>query len=291
MLGVLDGAVLVLSAVEGVQPQTRILMRALHRLRVPTLFFINKVDRTGADVDAVLAAIKRRLTPDVLWMGRLYGAETKGARFNAYDRDDEAFQTSETEALALHDDAVLAAYVEGRLSSGADLRFKLAAQTLGVRTAPRLRGISDHRGRSGRVDGGHCSAVPTTDPDREGQASGRVFKVDRGRAGEKVAYVRMFSGSLGVRAHLDLPDGRNGKVAAIERFEAGRWTRAAELESGQIGRLSGLAQVRVGDGFGGRIDDGRHFAPPTLEASVTAVDASQGSARGRRWPSPPTRIR
>src|SRR3954449_7683970 len=39
VLGVLDGAILVLSAVEGVQPQTRILMRALQRLQVPTLLF------------------------------------------------------------------------------------------------------------------------------------------------------------------------------------------------------------------------------------------------------------
>ena len=49
VLAVLDGAVLVLSAVEGVQPQTRILMRALQRLHVPTLLFINKIDRMGAD--------------------------------------------------------------------------------------------------------------------------------------------------------------------------------------------------------------------------------------------------
>jgi len=62
VLGVLDGAVLVLSAVEGVQPQTRILMRALQRLAVPTLLFVNKIDRTGADVDATLAAVRRRLT-------------------------------------------------------------------------------------------------------------------------------------------------------------------------------------------------------------------------------------
>src|SRR5487761_1680635 len=47
-LSVLDGAVLVISAVEGVQPQTRILMRALQRLRVPTLMFVNKIDRRGA---------------------------------------------------------------------------------------------------------------------------------------------------------------------------------------------------------------------------------------------------
>src|SRR5216117_2754852 len=48
-LSVLDGVVLVISAVEGVQPQTRVLMRALRRLGMPALLFVNKVDRLGAD--------------------------------------------------------------------------------------------------------------------------------------------------------------------------------------------------------------------------------------------------
>ncbi|HEY2269996.1 MAG TPA: GTP-binding protein, partial [Streptosporangiaceae bacterium] len=47
-LSVLDGVVLVISAVEGVQPQTRVLWRALQRLGVPALFFVNKIDRRGA---------------------------------------------------------------------------------------------------------------------------------------------------------------------------------------------------------------------------------------------------
>ena len=58
-LSVLDGAVLVISAVEGVQPQTRILMRALQRLRVPALLFVNKIDRRGADYERVLRDIVR----------------------------------------------------------------------------------------------------------------------------------------------------------------------------------------------------------------------------------------
>ena len=45
VLGVLDGAILVISAAEGVQPQTPLLMRALQRMRVPTLLFVNKIDR------------------------------------------------------------------------------------------------------------------------------------------------------------------------------------------------------------------------------------------------------
>ena len=44
----LDGAVLVVSAVEGVQAQTRVLMRALQRLEIPTIIFVNKIDRSAA---------------------------------------------------------------------------------------------------------------------------------------------------------------------------------------------------------------------------------------------------
>src|ERR687897_1146108 len=69
VLGVLDGAVLVISAVEGVQAQTRVLMRALQRLRVPTLLFVNKIDRAGAGYERVLEAISERLTPAVVPMG------------------------------------------------------------------------------------------------------------------------------------------------------------------------------------------------------------------------------
>src|SRR6201991_2700634 len=56
-LSVLDGAVLVVSAVEGVQAQTRVLMRTLRQLRIPTLMFVNKIDRGGADTGRVLSAI------------------------------------------------------------------------------------------------------------------------------------------------------------------------------------------------------------------------------------------
>src|SRR6266704_299025 len=61
VLSVLDGAVLLISAVEGVQAQTRLLMRALQRLRVPTLMFVNKIDRRGADCERVLGKITEKL--------------------------------------------------------------------------------------------------------------------------------------------------------------------------------------------------------------------------------------
>src|SRR5262245_16972779 len=68
-LAVLDGAVLVVSAVEGVQAQTHVLMRTLQRLRLPTLLFVNKIDRVGAREGDLLSAIGERLTPSLVAMG------------------------------------------------------------------------------------------------------------------------------------------------------------------------------------------------------------------------------
>src|SRR5438309_2929434 len=71
VLSVLDGVVLVVSAVEGVQPQTRILMRSLDRLRMPALLFVNKIDRAGARPGGVLDEIARRLTGAAIAVGRV----------------------------------------------------------------------------------------------------------------------------------------------------------------------------------------------------------------------------
>lgn len=279
VLGVLDGALLLLSAVEGVQPQTRILMRALQRLRVPTLLFVNKVDRTGADVDAVLEAVRRRLTSAVLPMGQVAAAGTRAASFMAFSPDDAAFRERETVALAEHDDALLEAYVEGRPRGVLALRHDLAAQVGAGLLHPAYAGSAVTGAGVRELMTGIAAFLPATAPAQDGPASGRVFKVERGAAGEKVAYVRMFCGSVGVRAYLQFGAGRVGKVSGVQLFDHGQWIRARSVGAGQIGRLSGLTEVRVGDGFGDAVQaEAPHFAPPTLEASVRAVRPEQGPA-------------
>ena len=64
-LTLLDGAVLVVSAVEGVQAQTLVLMRALQRLGIATVVFVNKVDRRGADPEFVELEVRERLDAEV----------------------------------------------------------------------------------------------------------------------------------------------------------------------------------------------------------------------------------
>ncbi|MEO7058601.1 MAG: GTP-binding protein, partial [Lapillicoccus sp.] len=279
VLSVLDGAVLVLSAVEGVQPQTRILMRALQRLHVPTLLFVNKVDRVGADVDAVLAAIKARLTPDVVMMGAVTEPGTRLARFGGCDGRDAAFRDRETLALAEHDDSLLAAYVEGRAPSGQQLAAALAGQTRTTVVYPVYAGSAATGAGVPELMEGISTLLPVSEADPDASPSGRVFKIERSVAGGKVAYVRMFTGSVRPRQRLRLPDMLFGIVSAVEVFEAGRWERSDTVTAGQIGRLHGLRAVRVGDAFG-QLDGIREpcFAPPTLEASVSAVRPEQGPA-------------
>ena len=112
VLTVLDGAVLVISAVEGVQAQTRVLMRTLRRLGIPVLIFVNKIDRGGADTQRVLRDIRARLTRDIVPMGSVHNLGRRDASFARYGAADAGFTAGLAEALAEHDDALLAAWVE-----------------------------------------------------------------------------------------------------------------------------------------------------------------------------------
>src|SRR5258705_6374063 len=112
VLSVLDGAVLVVSAVEGVQAQTRVLMRALRRLHLPTLIFVNKIDRAGARYDGLLRSISEKLAPAIVPMGSTSGLGTRGAIYAPYDAADADFTASLIDLLADHDEALLAEYVD-----------------------------------------------------------------------------------------------------------------------------------------------------------------------------------
>ena len=130
VLSVLDGAVLVISAVEGVQAQTRVLMRTLQRLHIPTLVFVNKIDRRGAQYERLLQSISEKLTPAIIPMGSTSGLGTRSALYAPNGAADAEFTARLVDLLADHDDALLAAYVDDEATvSYRRLRGELAAQT------------------------------------------------------------------------------------------------------------------------------------------------------------------
>jgi ribosomal protection tetracycline resistance protein len=271
VLGVLDGAVLVISAVEGVQAQTRVLMRTLQRLKIPTIIFVNKVDRQGAQYDTLLGSISEKLTPAVIPMGSVGGPGTRGAAFEPYDASSADFVYRMMELLAENDEALLEAYVddEAGISYGR-LRRGLASQTGRALVHPVFFGSAVTGAGVDSLISGITELLHGSDGDVAGPVSGTVFKVERGRAGEKVAYVRMFSGTLRVRDLVRFGRDDGAKVTAINMFEHGSSVRHDSVSAGHIGKLWGLGDVRIGDEIG--VPRGiplRHlFSPPTLETVV-----------------------
>ncbi|MHC3467155.1 GTP-binding protein [Streptomyces sp. 7R007] len=272
VLGVLDGAVLVVSAVEGVQAQTRVLMRTLRRLRIPTLLFVNKIDRRGARYEDLLRAIRERLTPAIVPMGTVERPGTADAAFRP--------APGGLDVLAEHDDALLAAYVEGVAVPPGARHAALVAQSRRALVHPVFFGSAITGAGVPELVAGIKELLPPADADADGPLSGTVFKVERGPAGEKVAYARLFSGSLRTRDRVPFGrDGAEGKVTAVSVFEHGTDVVRDAVGAGRIARLWGLAGIRIGDAIGRpRETRGHLFAPPTLE---TVVVPGPDTDRGR----------
>jgi ribosomal protection tetracycline resistance protein len=238
VLSVLDGCVLVLSAVEGVQPQTRILMRALQRMDVPTLLFVNKIDRPGAEPERVLDEIERRLTPDVVPMGSADGLGTRAASFASFGTADGDL-AERARAGELH-----------------PVFFGSALTGAGVE----------------EVMGGIAQLLPARPGDGEGPLSARVFKIERGPDGDRIAYTRVFSGTVTVRDRFDA-----GKVTVIRVFADGDAVQRDAVRAGEIARLWGLGEIQIGDWLGEpRREVDHHFAPPTFESVVEPADPADG---------------
>ena len=248
VLGVLDGVVLVVSAVEGVQAQTLVLMRALQRLRIPTLFFVNKTDRAGADVERVLGEVRARLgaSPVPLW-------------------------ALDVEVLAEHDDRLLAAYLDGDeldpATTLADLTRRAVVQPVLHGSALTGEGVDSLRAAIVRY-------LPTSSGDPESALDAAVFKIDRGSKGERVAWVRLFDGTVHVRDGVG-----DAKVTQLEVFDHGGPVRRQAATAGEIAKVWGLHDARIGDRVGGADALVRQqFAPPTLEAAVEPADPGAGNS-------------
>src|SRR5262245_1600075 len=277
VLSVLDGVVLVISAVEGVQPQTRILMRQLQRLGLPALLFVNKIDRQGARTEGVLDEIARRLRVAAFPMGTVAAAGTPAARFTASGGDDPSFRAGLAELLAEHDENLLAAYVQDE--AGVPYRWlhaALAAQTRRCELYPVFFGSAITGAGIEELMAGIAELLPAAAGDPDGPVSGGVFKIERDGTGQKIAYVRMFSGTVHVRDRLPVgadSEGSEEKVTALAVFERGPAVRRQSVCAGQIGRFWGMNGSQIGDRIGIAHAAADHqFPPPTLESAVIAAD-------------------
>ncbi|MFI9594780.1 GTP-binding protein [Nonomuraea sp. NPDC052265] len=332
-LGVLDGAVLVLSAVEGVQPHTRVLMKTLRRLRLPTLIFVNKIDRVGAREAGVLAEIRRWLSPRAVPLNTVRGIGGPGAATRPFAfappafggvpcpgaagggseevvradgpveaetgkaeaaengeaegrkaeaRDVEAREAEAAEVLAEGDDGLLELLVDGVVPGAGRVRGALAAQCAAGEAHPVSFG-SAITGQGVAELLGAIRLLPAVPQPPAGSdeaadrttttTTGAVFAVERGRAGEKVAYLRLRGGELRARERVTfLRREPGGGVHAYEGRPSGVavvGSGARVAVAGDIATVRGVPEIRVGDRLGEPGPEGQaHFTPPSLETVV-----------------------
>lgn len=238
-LRVLDAVILVISAVEGIQPQTHILARTLKKLKLPTIIFVNKIDRMGARSTDLVEDIKARLFSNVTVMSEVTDIGTRQAK-----------------VLSLPTSNKFAS-----VTQHCPIFFGSAVTGVGV---PELANALE--------------GCVTEDNDlRMMPLSAIIFKIERGSRGEKIAYMRLYSGKLHAYKILELhrisannePASIKSKVTALQLFEDGEASSVQEASAGDIVKVWGLNEAKIGD-YSGQMTyiPTESFAPPNLEVVI-----------------------
>jgi ribosomal protection tetracycline resistance protein len=271
-LAVLDAAVLVVSAVEGVQPQTVVIWRALRRIGVPTVLFVNKVDRSGSDIGRVLDQVHRRLTPGAFVLTRVSHQGCREVSVEVLSRTAESVLAAAAES----DDRVLADWVSGRPTPAQGV---LGALRRGVRSGqllPVVHGSAITGAGVAELQQALLDLVPPA-PRSDGPSSGTVFAVDRDARGRR-AWIRLWSGELRLRDRVALGEARPEIVTELAVSRPGGVAVDTAARAGEIVVVRGPA-ARIGDHFGRPPRRRTHaFAPASLQALVEPVDPTRRTA-------------
>ncbi|GBF76093.1 elongation factor G [Paenibacillus sp. 598K] len=300
---VMDYAILIVSAVEGVQGHTETVWQLLRQHRVPTFFFINKMDRTGADADRVLAEIRAQLTEDAAWLGAWAGggalemgiaSETdkeSEARSNA-DALPGARAGEDRRKLPILPEALLEqaaerdeAYLEAYLAGERDPAYWLAALRRLVREGrlyPCGSGSAlQDEGVAELLEQLHLLA--RTDYDERLPFGARVYKIRHDASGVRQTYIKVLSGTLRVRDELSYTVGGEmarghsetggatvlrEKATRLLRVNGSRSTPVETAVAGDLCAVVGLSAAVAGQGLGACQDRSGYELVPTLTSRV-----------------------
>lgn len=256
-LWALDGAVLVVCAVEGVQPQTEVLYRAMAEQQLPVLFFINKTDRAGADVAGVLDQLSRL---------------TGGRSVQPSDQDNLL------EALCDVDEQILEAYINGTVLPSDLLYQHLCIHSRRGELYPVLSGCALKGQGVQPVLDAIVNCLP--EPESETALSGVVFSAQQDRTLGRGVWIRLFGGSLENRTSLAMADGidpANGQAktvhSKISQILDPRLSPVGILSAGQIGLVFGLGNMPIGHILGDPLKLKRSIAAGKLRTPLITVQA------------------
>ncbi len=293
-LAALDFAVVVVSAVEGVQAHTENILHALDRAGSPRIVFINKIDRAGADPGGVTDVLRRVTGQVVIPLARTDGAGSDQASAAPLTGDD--FDAAVTEGLAEIDDEAAELFLADKTLSHGRAEEMLREAVAACRATPVLTGAAKFgTGVRGLLDF-ITTYLPTAARRERDGLSGIIFKIEHDKQMGKISHVRLFGGRIANRDEVILqqpadarkrnPDGEEDdavaaeetppvseKVTQIRKFTGGRYTDAGEVEAGDIAALCGLPSARAGH-FVGSLELGEAYrlATPFLRVKVTPAD-------------------
>ena len=253
-LQVLDAAVLLISAADGVQSHTRTLWKLLESYQVPVFLFVNKMDQPGADQEKILAGIQNQLSGNCVDFTPLVGAaatESKGAAL-------EADMQEAMEAVAICDEELLNSFLtDGRISQE-QLREKIAERKVFpclFGSALRLQGIE-----------ALLSAIAAYAPEKTyPEAFGaRVFKVTRDSQGSRLTHMKITGGTLKAKMELTCAGDKTEKVNQIRVYSGERFEAVNEAVAGSVCAVTGLLGTMPGQGLGMEKNLESPFLTPVL---------------------------
>lgn len=244
-LSVLDMALLVVSCAEGVQSHTVTLMRLLEEKKIPTIIFLNKTDREGADVGRAMAQMQRLLSPDCVLMTQ--DGETLREELAA--RDETLMEQHFDESAGPED------YLAGAR------RAMKARQLIPVMSGSAL----ENRG----VEELMAAIAALGDTDYEAKLdlpfAAKVYRVRR-QDGMRYCYVKALSGKLAARDEVKTGAGVE-KVNAIYSAQGAKLAVAQALFAGQTAAVTGLS-CRPGDRIGADVGSDAQALVPLMSVDV-----------------------
>ena len=253
VLGVLDCAVLVISAADGVNGQVRVLWRLLDHYRVPTCIFVNKMDQDGADRAALLASIRKELGTRCVDV--MPGSGTLADQLESGDVQEE---------IAVCDDALLDAYLEGEPVSVSQMCRLTAERKL----FPVLFGAALRE--QGVPELLECLDTLLQPPVYGDTFGAKVFKITRD-GGARLTWMKLTGGRLSVKTPLaECTDekGNPEKVEQIRFYSGNKFETRQEAAAGEVCAVTGLTGTRVGQGIGAEAGGTEELLQPVLRCAV-----------------------
>ncbi|MCK8486742.1 TetM/TetW/TetO/TetS family tetracycline resistance ribosomal protection protein [Paenibacillus sp. MBLB2552] len=256
-LQVLDYAVIIVSAVEGVEGHTETVWQLLRTYGIPTFFFINKTDRTGADPDLVFQDLIRELSGDVLDV-------SSWVESGRMDDTQKAW-------LAEREEALLEVFLEGT-GSVEEWNAHLARLIQSGQVYPCLRG-------SALLDIGidtflHAlERLTRTTFNPQISFAGRVYKIRHDEQGTRITFIKALQGTLKVRDEIAFGPAvegarRSEKITGIRKYSGQRFVQTDSVTAGELFAVTGLTEAHSGEAVGAFQDPIRRELVPTLQSKV-----------------------